>query len=94
MSKKIVSIAFSVFFLLFIAAPTVVTIVDDTIDTSIFYSVTEEENKSFELTINETSYENEAFFVSMQKQHLEYYFKKYPKPHLNLISPPPEHNIL
>jgi len=81
-----------------IMAPSVIVALDDSIDTSIFYSITEEEENGkakklvspFSLFSNETishfNLKNSLFF--------SYRFKTYPKPHLNLISPPPEHFIL
>ncbi|GAA3644327.1 hypothetical protein GCM10022397_31490 [Flavivirga jejuensis] len=86
--------------MVFLTTPTIITIVDDSIDISFFFSSSEEEEKGgeknkdkevlfFEFNINELDFDsNEA------KNNLEYYFKNYPKPHLNLISPPPESHIL
>ena len=48
MSKKIVSIFLSVIFLLFIVTPTIIVLVDDTIDVSIAFSASEEEEKGNE----------------------------------------------
>lgn len=83
-------------FLLFLAAPTVITIVDDSIDISLFYAVSEEEengvekNKVDEVLILKSN-TSESFFVSKKtKQNTAYFFKNYQKPHLNLISPPPD----
>lgn len=100
MSRNLVSICLSVLFLVFLVAPTIITLVDDTADVSMFYAASEEEEKGsekdkeievlfFELHKNELDYN-----TSNGKNSLGYYFKKYPKPHLNLISPPPELHIL
>ncbi|TYA60186.1 hypothetical protein [Formosa maritima] len=97
MSKKVVSICLSVIFLLFIVTPTVIMIVDDSIDISIIYSTSEEEERGHEklkdvLYSKEVSNESDLVFTSAEN-NLGYCFKKYPKPHLNLISPPPQKNI-
>ncbi|WP_104735220.1 hypothetical protein [Hanstruepera ponticola] len=95
MGKKTIAILFSVLFLAFITAPTIIIAVDNSVDVSIFYSVTEEENENLKLPFPDNSFkgiENLSFKDS--KENLGYYFKNYPKPHLNLISPPPERIIL
>ena len=95
MSKKVISTFFSIAFLLFITAPTILIIVDDTIDVSVIFSTSEEE-ESCEKDLN-----IEMFFtliVSNQyhlvfktvENNLEYFDKKYTKPHFNIISPPPD----
>ena len=96
MSKRIVSILLSTMFLLFIAAPTIITMVDDTIDVSVIFSASEEEEKGNEKNIdvevlfsNEAANDSDLVYITIEN-NLEYYFKKYPKPHLNLISPPPD----
>ncbi|WOD45130.1 hypothetical protein [Hwangdonia lutea] len=90
MSKNRISIFFSIIFIAFIAAPTVITIVDDSVDVSIIFSTAEEEEKGFKIVFsNEKANESDLAFTSSEN-NLGYYFKNYPKPHLNLISPPPE----
>ncbi len=98
MTKQTIAVFFTVLFIGLITAPTVIMAIDDSLDTSIFYSVTEEEengkNKNlispFSIPNNDITsnfeLQNHLFFI--------YRFKNYPKPHLNLISPPPEHHIL
>ncbi|MBU2940972.1 hypothetical protein KO494_15585 [Lacinutrix sp. C3R15] len=94
MSKKGVSIILSVIFILFIVAPTILTIVDDTIDVSIVFSVSEEENESCTvdapvLFLNHKTCEF-YFDVASNENNSGYVFKNYPIPHFNLISPPPD----
>ena len=100
MSRSLVSICLSVIFLVFLVAPTVITMVDDSVDVSMFYAASEEEEKGsekdkevevlfFELHNNELDFASSIRIVSPN-----YFFKKYSKPHLNLISPPPEQYIL
>lgn len=100
MSKKGISIFFSVIFLLFVAAPTVMVIVDDTVDVSMFFTFAEEEekgqkkHKDIEVFITDLDCDDLNFGSFKAKNRKGYCYKKYPKPHLNLISPPPELHIL
>lgn len=100
MSKRIVSLLLSSLFLLFLTAPTVIVMIDDSIDISSFYASSEEEekgsekNKEKELLFFELDTTDLDFASSEVENNLGYYFKNYPKPHLNLISPPPEFHIL
>ena len=100
MSQSISSIFLSLLFLAFLAAPTIISMVDDSVDISIFYSTTEEEEKGgekvkiFEALFDNNSF-NETYFQLTELVHNQkYFFKKYSKPHLNLTSPPPEFYIL
>ena len=99
MNRNIVSIFFSIIFLVFISAPTIISMVDDSIDVSLFYTSTEEEEKG-----QEKNKDNEVLFFEFietvsdfdsneTEYNSEYYFKNYPKPHLNLISPPPQSQV-
>lgn len=101
MSRSITSVLLSIIFMGFVLAPSVIVIIDDTIDVSFFYtSAGEEEDKGLEknkdlevmfldMAINQTD------FVSDDKEHnTRYIFKTYQKPHLNLVSPPPQLAIL
>ncbi|MFD2543048.1 hypothetical protein ACFSSB_12020 [Lacinutrix gracilariae] len=94
MSKKGVSIVLSVIFILFIATPTIITIVDDTIDVSVVFSVSEEENESYTVDppvlflCDKTS--DFYFDLVSNENNSGYVFKNYPIPHFNLISPPPD----
>jgi hypothetical protein len=97
MKQKLSAIFFLLIFLALITAPTFVMVIDDSIDISCLYSISEEEEEKG----HEVTKEGKVFYYeSMQmidyikgfdkkKQHV-YFSKKYPKPHLNLISPPPE----
>lgn len=98
MYKKSIALFFTILFMALITAPTVIVALDDSIDTSIFYSITEEEESGkvknvvspFTFIIND--YDTQ--FNLKNFQYFTYRFKNYPKPHLNLISPPPEFIIL
>lgn len=95
MGKKTIAILFSILFLMFITAPTIIIAVDNSVDVSIFYSVTEEENENLKLPFPDNGFNELEQLIGLDsKENLRYYFKNYQKPHLNLISPPPEHNIL
>ena len=99
MSKSILSILLSSLFLLFLIAPTAILILDDTADVSFFYASSEEEetgnegsekNKEVELLSFELLSTDIEFIPSEVENNLFYFFKNYSKPHLNLISPPPD----
>jgi len=95
MGKKTIAILFSILFVAFITAPTIIIAVDNSVDVSIFYSITEEENENLKLPFPDNDFNGlENLLTLDSKENLGYYFKNYPKPHLNLISPPPEQNIL
>ncbi|SFI56477.1 hypothetical protein [Olleya namhaensis] len=92
MHRKLVSIFFTVLFLALITAPSIIVAIDDSVDVSVFYSLSEEEeeNKNVNLTFVIQNLEDAFFETSKTTDYLRYHFKTYPKPHLNLISPPPE----
>ncbi|MEP1487822.1 MAG: hypothetical protein ABJK28_05305 [Algibacter sp.] len=102
MSRNIISILMSSLFLVLIATPTIVTFIDDSIDVSFFYDSGEEEegneksekNKEKEVLLFEFSFLESDFTDYETENNLEFFFKKYSKPHLNLISPPPQLHIL
>ena len=84
-------------FLSLVLAPTIVMAIDDSIDISFVYDISEEEeekgnesNKEFEKFVIYLDIEIEDLMSLESKQHLGYTFKVYPKPHLNLIFSPPE----
>ena len=101
MSRNIVSILMSFLFLVLIAAPSIVTFIDDSIDVAFFYDTGEEEegnekgekNKEKDVLFFEFSFLESDFADSEIENNLEFFFKKYSKPHLNLISPPPQLHI-
>ena len=98
MNKKVIAFLFTLLFSALILAPTVIIVLDDSIDASIFYSITEEEETGkvknvvspFSLITSDVT----THFKLKNQQFYGYRFKSYPKPHLNLISPPPEYIIL
>ena len=100
MTRTIVSLCLSIIFLVFLTVPTVIALTDDSIDISAFYASSEEEEKGVEknkdLEIQDFQIQNSEISLGSAKTEndLSYFFKTYPKPHLNLISPPPELSIL
>jgi hypothetical protein len=101
MPRNLVSILLTLIFVGFLTAPTIIKLVDDSVDISIFYTTSSpEEDKGIEKNNN-----IEVFFTSLfmsdldfsskeNKNNLGFYFKNYSKTLLNLISPPPESIIL
>jgi hypothetical protein len=94
MSKGTIAVLFSILFLVFIAAPLIIIAIDDTVDVSILYNVAEEENEIITLPFPKNDL-NDLFklFLTDANEYSGYYFKNYPKPHLNIISPPPDQSI-
>jgi hypothetical protein len=77
--------------------PSILVLVDNSIDISFLMNVSEEEeekgkgkNKELEVFVSTTSLGSDQFSSSETEDNVEYTYKKYSKPHLNLISPPPE----
>lgn len=91
-SKLKIAVFFTIIFVALISAPTVILSFDNTVDVSIFYSVNEEEeHQHVKLVFDNTKDDSDSSFLLRKLTHsIGYTFKTYPKPHLNLISPPPE----
>ena len=96
MHKNTIAIFFSMLLLALISAPSIIIAIDDSVDISMFYSITEEEEESSKIQLQspDNFKDSECVFTYFDVEDIEYYFKNYPKPHLNLISPPPELHIL
>ncbi|MBQ0768777.1 MAG: hypothetical protein KBT58_05760 [Bizionia sp.] len=96
MYKKTISVLFTVLFAGFLMMPTLVVALDDTVDVLMLFSVNEEEesSKSKTFEVVHTSEDDECDILQglKVKVNSKYCFKNYSKPHLNLISPPPEHS--
>ncbi len=67
-------------------------ILDDTVDISVFYSLSEEEEeiKHAKLLFSDNEEDLDYLRSVLKTNNLCYFFKNYSKPHLNLISPPPD----
>ena len=95
MFKKAVSIFFTILFLGIISAPTIIVSIDDSVDISVLYSLSEEEeNNSFKIEVPLSNEDSSAYCILLKNQKLVYHFKKYSKPYINLIFPPPENSII
>ena len=81
-----------------IISPTAIIAIDSSIDISMFFGVAEENEEK----VNEKNIEIESLFheinerehtliLNMKKNKAFYVFKKYTKPHLNLVFPPPDY---
>ncbi len=96
MQKRTISYFFLILFTVFIAAPTVISVIEKSFDTSIFYSVNEEENKVNEtLKVFEVKLsDHEKFCLSIfdleKEKSYTSYIKNYTPHHLECLSPPPE----
>ncbi|WP_405294828.1 hypothetical protein [Algibacter sp. Ld11] len=96
MSRNLVSIFFLFAFLVFLSAPTIIAMVDNSVDVSLFFSMAEEEENGHPKSKNVQDIilenQDQECFINLteEKNHLSYYAKKYSKPFLNLISPPPK----
>ncbi|WP_241491422.1 hypothetical protein [Lacinutrix mariniflava] len=75
-----------------ITAPSIIVALDDSVDISVFYSMSEEEEENHNLKL--VFHNNEEDLLCLENvliiNNLGYFFKNYSKPHLNLISPPPD----
>ena len=100
MMKKPIATCFIILLMAFIGTPSLLAVVDSSIDTSIFYSFNEEEEKggetikTFEILADYNQHHETHIYASVLVRNQGYFFKKYPKPNLNLIFPPPESYIL
>lgn len=101
MSRNIVSIFLSIIFLVFIAGPTILVMIDDSVDVSSYYTSTssEEENNNHvnkEVKVLAFVQKENEFFIALTKKENNscYSLNNYPKIHLNLISPPPDLYII
>ena len=90
--KYRIAVFFTILFMALITAPTVILSLDNTYDVSSFYSINEEEeNQNLKLVFESISLDSDSLFEDqVNHQFIGYTFKHYPKPHLNLISPPPD----
>lgn len=99
MFRHSIAIFFTVLLLALTAAPTVISVLDDSADVSMFFSMSEEEEKGTKslkdikllFTLEDTDYRLSQLTV---ENLFGYCFKQYTTPHLNIISPPPEQNIV
>lgn len=97
MFKRAIAIYLTTIFMALVTAPSVIAVLDDSIDTSVFYSMAEEEEngkcKSLVSPFSLQTHEGVSNFFVNTNQFYTYRFKTYVKPHLNSVSPPPELGI-
>ena len=100
--KNAIAIFFTVLFMAINFAPSILVAFDDSIDISSFCDFSENEKekkdkeseKTFEVFFEVNRNASDGFSAFKILKQTEYRFKNYLKPHLNLISPPPEQHIL
>ncbi|WP_375237764.1 hypothetical protein [Aurantibacter sp.] len=95
MFKRLLSISFILLFIATISLPSIVLLIDDSIDITLLLDISEEEEeneKNKELEIFQVNIEKSKIFHQNKKlkNKTNYVFKTYPTPYLNLIFPPPE----
>lgn len=90
--KRNIALCFVILFTLIISAPTIIVSCDDSADISAFFGMNEEEEQEdIKLLFDYTVELTEDFSTDTSKvEYIGYTSNKYHKPHLNLISPPPE----
>lgn len=93
---KKVAYILSFIFLSFVAGPTVISLIDDSVDVSFAFTANEEENSSknivsFESVVEET-YSNHASIEYLRTHQKENHShtKNYYQVYLEVISPPPK----
>ena len=95
MHKNTIAIFFSLLFIVVISVPSIVVVLDDSIDVSMYCSTSEEEKGS------EETKEQELLFFSLNtselnfsstkpERNIEYFFNNYSKAYTNIIIPPPD----
>jgi hypothetical protein len=90
--KRTIALCFVILFTLIISAPTIIVSCDDSADISAFFGMNEEEEQEdIKLLFDQKLEELEDLSIDSSKaKYIGYTTNKYHKPHLNLISPPPE----
>jgi hypothetical protein len=93
---KNIAYILSFIFLSFVSGPTIISLIDDSVDISFAFIVNEEENSSKNLvsfeSLVEESYSNHAsieYLRTHQKQGYSYK-KNYHRVYLEVVSPPPK----
>ena len=97
MYKNKIAVFFSIVFLSFIIAPTVITLVDNSIDVSFIYSNSEEESENLKigkekLVVSSININEFNFSATEKDSVLIHKNKNYTKPYLSMVFPPPEYS--
>ena len=96
MYKSLISTLLAIFLTVVVVSPMLVTVVDNTVEVGLFETSEEEKDTRGESKVEIekllTNNSLRVFSSEMMnsRSYLGYFYKAYPKPHLNLISPPPE----
>ncbi len=96
MSNNIISTLLAIFLTVVVVSPMLVTVADNTVEVGLFENSEEEKETRGEHKVEVekllTSHAHKIISseVDASSLTLGYFFKSYPIPHLNLISPPPE----
>ena len=94
-----VSILITFIFTLFLAGPTIITCIDDSIDISLFYNVNEEENlhkeiaKHLEAKFLESNICPTNVIFQENLKHIAFYQRNYSSLTQENLSPPPEKHL-
>lgn len=91
--KRTIALFFVILFTLMICAPTIIISCDDSADISAFFGMNEEEEDSKVLFDHSQEELEDLPLDSYTKEAIVYTSNEYYKPHLNLISPPPEKHL-
>lgn len=99
MKKRGISLIFSILFLLYLGLPTILTMVDNSIDISLIISTTvddeeSEKNLDFKVISPNIKSNNSGISLSYSKNSLLHCNKKYGKAYLDIISPPPDFSTI
>ncbi len=96
--KKSISTLLLFLFLGIVISPTAIIVIDSSIDISFFNEFTEEseekgnkKNSEIESFFFESALKVQTLILIQKKKRAFYVFKKYVKPHLNLVFPPPDY---
>lgn len=80
-----------------IISPTALVVIDNSIDISMVYSITEEKeekgsqkNVEIKSLLDDKRGKEITFTLNVVQDNMNYFLKKYSKPHLTFISPPPD----
>lgn len=92
MLKKGIARLFFIIFFLCVTTPTLLVMVDNSVNISILFSSSEEGEKNLDIEVLffMTKINSIDLVLTTTKNSLGYYYKKYPKPHLRVDSPPPD----
>lgn len=95
---KSIACILSIVFLSFVAGPTIISLIDDSVDVSYAFTANEEETSSKNLVSFETVLEeiNSNYlsiqFLRIKKGNGYSYLEGYHQIYLDVVSPPPKHS--